>query len=181
MRLYRDFTTQEQIDAEYNAGAAVPDSAARIQGWTSRSAVARQNLRCRLGVPFGPTREEYLDIFPAGDGAPVHVFIHGGYWRRFTAREHSFVAPALVFLSYWIAPRPLDLIFTPAEVLAVVLAVWINEQISGDGEWLLEVNVAPDDRGKVIGRQGRTIAALRALAAARPPEEGRSYEIELLD
>jgi len=49
-----------------------------------------------------------------------------------------FVAPALVFLSYWIAPRPLDLIFTPAEVLAVVLAVWVTEQISGDGEsnWL---------------------------------------------
>ena len=55
------------------------------------------------------------------------------------------------------------------------------EQIEGDGEWLLEVDVAPDDRGKVIGRQGRTIAALRALAAARPPEEGRSYEVELLD
>ena len=55
------------------------------------------------------------------------------------------------------------------------------EKISGDGEWLLEVNVAPADRGKVIGRQGRTIEALRALAAARPPEEGRSYEVELLD
>ena len=55
------------------------------------------------------------------------------------------------------------------------------EKISGDGEWLLEVNVAPDDRGKVIGRQGRTIAALRALAAARPLEAGRSYEVELLD
>jgi Ca2+:H+ antiporter len=49
-----------------------------------------------------------------------------------------FVAPALVFLSYWIAPRPLDLIFTPAEVLAVVMAVVVTEQISGDGEsnWL---------------------------------------------
>ena len=55
------------------------------------------------------------------------------------------------------------------------------EKIQGDGEWLLEVNVAPADRGKVIGRQGRTIEALRALAAARPPEEGRSYEVELLD
>jgi Ca2+:H+ antiporter len=32
----------------------------------------------------------------------------------------------------------MDLIFTPAEVLAVVLAVWVTEQISGDGEsnWL---------------------------------------------
>lgn len=55
------------------------------------------------------------------------------------------------------------------------------EQVAGDGEWLLEVDVAPADRGKVIGRQGRTIDALRSLAAARPPEEGRSYDVELLD
>jgi arylformamidase len=31
-----------------------------------------------------------------GERAPVHVFIHGGYWRRFSARDHSFVAPPLV-------------------------------------------------------------------------------------
>jgi predicted RNA-binding protein YlqC (UPF0109 family) len=55
------------------------------------------------------------------------------------------------------------------------------EAVQGDGEWLLEVDVAPADRGKVIGRQGRTIEALRELAAARPLEEGRSYEVELLD
>lgn len=49
-----------------------------------------------------------------------------------------FVAPVLVLLSYWIAPRPMDLVFTPAEVIAVALAVVITEQIAGDGEsnWL---------------------------------------------
>lgn len=96
MKLYRDFTSQEEIDREYNAGAAVPDSAARIEGWIARSAAARGSLSCRLGVAYGPTRDEYLDIFPSGERAPVHVFVHGGYWRRFTAREHSFVAPPLV-------------------------------------------------------------------------------------
>src|SRR6185295_15501403 len=34
-----------------------------------------------------------------------------------------FVAPVLVLLSYLIGPKPMDLVFTPAEVLAVVLAV----------------------------------------------------------
>jgi arylformamidase len=96
MKLYREFTTQEEIDREYNPSADVPDSASRIEGWTARSAATRNSLPCRLGVSYGPTREEYLDVFPAGDGAPVHVFIHGGYWRRFSAREHSFVAPLLV-------------------------------------------------------------------------------------
>ncbi|MEJ7604901.1 MAG: calcium/proton exchanger [Bryobacteraceae bacterium] len=49
-----------------------------------------------------------------------------------------FVAPVLVLLSYTMGPRPMDLVFTPAEVLAVVLAVVITAQIAGDGEsnWL---------------------------------------------
>jgi Ca2+:H+ antiporter len=49
-----------------------------------------------------------------------------------------FVAPLLVLVSHWIGPRPMDLVFTPMEVLAVGLSVLIVEQISGDGEshWL---------------------------------------------
>ena len=49
-----------------------------------------------------------------------------------------FVAPVLVLLSYFIAPVPMDLVFTPAEVLAVVMAVFITYQIAADGEsnWL---------------------------------------------
>ena len=49
-----------------------------------------------------------------------------------------FVAPVLVFASYFIAPVPMDLVFTPAEVLAVVMAVFITYQIASDGEsnWL---------------------------------------------
>jgi Ca2+:H+ antiporter len=45
-----------------------------------------------------------------------------------------FVAPLLVFLSYAIAPAPMDLLFTPLEVLAVVLAVGIIALIADDGE-----------------------------------------------
>lgn len=49
-----------------------------------------------------------------------------------------FVAPVLVLVSHFVGPKPMDLVFTPAEVAAVVLAVIITEQISGDGEshWL---------------------------------------------
>ena len=49
-----------------------------------------------------------------------------------------FVAPLLVMLSYVLGPSPMDLVFTPAEVLAVVLAVAVTAQIAGDGEcnWL---------------------------------------------
>ena len=49
-----------------------------------------------------------------------------------------FVAPVLVLLSRFVGPAPMDLVFTPAEVLAVALAVLITGQIAGDGEsnWL---------------------------------------------
>ncbi|MGH9672802.1 MAG: calcium:proton antiporter, partial [Bryobacteraceae bacterium] len=45
-----------------------------------------------------------------------------------------FVAPLLVVLSYFIAPAPMDLVFSPAEVLAIGLAVTITGQIASDGE-----------------------------------------------
>ncbi len=49
-----------------------------------------------------------------------------------------FVAPVLVLASYWLGPAPMDLVFSPAEVLAIVIAVAITGQIASDGEshWL---------------------------------------------
>jgi len=45
-----------------------------------------------------------------------------------------FVAPLLVIVSHFIGPRPMDLMFTPAEVMAIFLAVLITGQIASDGE-----------------------------------------------
>ncbi|MBI5709249.1 MAG: calcium/proton exchanger [Candidatus Eisenbacteria bacterium] len=49
-----------------------------------------------------------------------------------------FVAPALVFLSYAFARGPMDLVFTPFEVLAVAIAVGVVNLVAQDGEanWL---------------------------------------------
>lgn len=45
-----------------------------------------------------------------------------------------FVAPVLVLASYVLGPRSMDLVFSPAEVIAVGLSVLIAGQIAGDGE-----------------------------------------------
>ena len=49
-----------------------------------------------------------------------------------------FVAPVLVLLSHVLGPAPMDLVFTPAEVIALALAIAITGQVAGDGEshWL---------------------------------------------
>jgi Ca2+:H+ antiporter len=49
-----------------------------------------------------------------------------------------FVAPALIIASHWIGPRPVDLVFTSVELVAVIMAITIATQVAGDGEsnWL---------------------------------------------
>lgn len=44
---------------------------------------------------------------------------------------------------------------------------------------VLELETAPDDRGRVIGRQGRVAKALRALLQASRP--GQRYRLEIVD
>ena len=47
------------------------------------------------------------------------------------------------------------------------------------GTTLIELYVAPDDLGKVIGKQGRTVAALRTLAASAAEHEGKTVTLEI--
>lgn len=46
---------------------------------------------------------------------------------------------------------------------------------------LVELFVGPGDLGKVIGKQGRTAAALRTLAAAAGEREGKTVTLEIRD
>ena len=91
--LYRDFDTQAQIDAQYNAGLTVADPQVEFRHYARQAERARAQLRCTLDVAFGPTRDETLDVFPADrPGAPIFVFVHGGYWRAFSSKDFSGVA-----------------------------------------------------------------------------------------
>ena len=47
------------------------------------------------------------------------------------------------------------------------------------GTAVIELFVAPDDLGRVIGRQGRTAAALRTLAAAAGERRGLKVMLEI--
>jgi len=77
---------------------------------------------------------------------------------------------------------------TAAEDLVSVVRLLVDDpksvraaEIEIDGATELRLEVAEPDRGKVIGRRGRTIDALRTLADVRGERDGRLYEVELLD
>lgn len=111
--LYRDFATQAQIDAQYDPTVGLEDPGQYARHFIERSREVRTQWPAALQVPFGPTRAETLDIFPAAQpGAPVFVFIHGGYWRAFSAADFSCVAAGLhargittVVVNYALAPQ----------------------------------------------------------------------------
>ena len=97
MKLYRDFASQEEIDAEYNIGAAMPGWESYLERYIADSETARQSLGCELDIQYGPTLDEHLDIFPSSQpNSPVFIFIHGGYWRALSSKEFSFIATTLV-------------------------------------------------------------------------------------
>jgi uncharacterized protein len=50
-----------------------------------------------------------------------------------------------------------------------------------DGARLFELKVAPEDVGKVIGRDGRTVNALRTLLGAAAHKQGQKARLEILD
>lgn len=72
----------------------------------------------------------------------------------------------------------------PAELVAWIAKAIVTQPDAvqvrvGDGGRLLELETAADDRGRVIGRQGRIAKALRAVLSAS--RGGRDIRLEIVD
>ena len=61
-----------------------------------------------------------------------------------------------------------------------VEAVDVRE-INRNGATLIEIHVAPKDMGKVIGKQGRTVRALRTLAHAVSLKKKHRFVLEIVE
>ena len=74
-----------------------------------------------------------------------------------------------------------DVIETVAKALADTPQRVSVTETEHQGTTLIEVTVAPPDVGKLIGRQGRTIQAMRTLAAIAGERLGKKVTLEVLD
>ena len=54
------------------------------------------------------------------------------------------------------------------------------ESLEGQRAMILQIHVAPDDMGKVIGRNGRVAKALRELIRAAAMRDGKSAIVEII-
>ena len=100
------------LDAQYNLRAAVPEHLAYFARYEATSRALRARRRGRLDLAYGASPREAIDLFlPATAGAPLLVFIHGGYWQSRDRKDFSFVADpwlergvAVALIGYELAP-----------------------------------------------------------------------------
>jgi arylformamidase len=74
----------------------VPGFDALVAGYEAASESTRARLPSRLNIPYGEGPDEKLDLFFPGEAhdglRPIHMFIHGGYWRAQSKDRYAFVA-----------------------------------------------------------------------------------------
>ena len=100
------------LDAAYNNGAAVKESAQIVAGWEARSARFRAAHSEALDLRYGPDERNRIDYFAARRDGPVLMFIHGGYWQNRAKELFAFVAEGplawgvnVALIGYTLAPQ----------------------------------------------------------------------------
>jgi arylformamidase len=94
----------EYYSQQYNARAGIPDHPYIFTRWTKDSAHVRRTSAALLDVAYGESPGERLDFFPANrGGAPLLVFIHGGWWRSLDKADFSFIVPGYLRAGFNVA------------------------------------------------------------------------------
>jgi arylformamidase len=85
-------------EGQYNNRANIPEHPELLAEWAELSAAWEASARhAEYDLAYGESPAETLDLFMAeADGAPVHMYIHGGYWQANSKKSSSFIARPLV-------------------------------------------------------------------------------------
>ena len=73
---------------------------------------------------------------------------------------------------------------SPVELVTSIVKSLVDKPENVESRWLeaektVEINVRPEDRGKVIGKRGKTIDSLRILASAVFAGAGERIDVKL--
>src|SRR5690606_4770783 len=82
-------------EAAYNNRARVPGHPAILDRWRKDSLRVIDARRPET-IEYGPSERQKMAGFDAGSGAPVAVFMHGGYWRSRDRGWFAWAAPVLL-------------------------------------------------------------------------------------
>lgn len=127
-KIFLDYT-REELDAQYNNRARVPDFQRIVDRWTRESEAVTAAGYGKLDIAYGENARNKLDIFPVNAGKPSRslVFVHGGYWQALGRETFRYMAPAInaagmacVLIGYPLAPdvRVGDIVDSVRQALA---------------------------------------------------------------
>lgn len=90
---YKGFPPEE-MEYQYNPRESVPEYPQLAKKRAEQSRRVRESAKSWLGVPYGSSPREKLDIYPADQpGGPVLIYIHGGYWRSGSKEDNCNFVP----------------------------------------------------------------------------------------
>lgn len=169
----------DELQRQYGARAAVPEHPAIFQRWRVESAAYRDEApAARPDLRYGGRPRQRIDLFhPDGaTPAPLHLFLHGGYWQAMERGDFSFVARGLN--ARGIATAIIGYSLCPEVSLADIV-----DEASAAVAWL---HARRDDLGldhgplQVSGHSaGGQLAAMLAASGARSlGRETGSHEID---
>jgi arylformamidase len=136
----------------------VPGFDVLVEEYRARSAETRASLPMHAGVAYGTGENEKLDLFlpPGAVGmAPVHLFIHGGYWRMFSKDDFSFIADTVTAAGGIAAIMDYDLM--PAVRLHTIVAQvrkavqWLTANIGAYGGDAKRFSISGHSAGAHLG------------------------------
>lgn len=114
-RVWLDYT-QAELDDQYNQRKLVPDADDYMKRHGELSTTVRAMVECRLDVPYGPSDDEKVDIFPTKQAnAAFVVYFHGGAWTRWHKDNNSYQAP--VYVAAGITYVPVNFALVPKVTL----------------------------------------------------------------
>lgn len=148
----------EDMEAHFNPRAIIPD----VEGYGRRREGVNEQARNWPGriadISYGDTDRKVLDIYPPKDALgplPVHLFIHGGFWRSRSKDEFPYVGQALaeqgfltVVITYPLCPE--------ADLDAVVEGTrqafqWVAENIADYGGDPARISISGHSAGAHLG------------------------------
>jgi arylformamidase len=96
--IFRDYDADE-LERQFNPRAYTPNFEDIVNVGFERSAAYREAAKNpRYDLAYGPSEAEKLDLFLPDDpnGAPVEMYIHGGFWRSREKGDFSYIAGPIV-------------------------------------------------------------------------------------
>lgn len=125
--------SQAKLEQEYSPSSCVDDIMVYIQAYIDDSAAAKQQVAHQANLSYGDASGEGIDYFPGESGAPLVIYIHGGYWQELSKDESCFMAQPLIAKGYHLAV--IDYTLAPKASIATMV-----QQCCQAIAWILRQN-----------------------------------------